>query len=235
MPVKFNVDILEFQKINKIENAWSATDYKALLDSMGLGEDDLDSISSSDLKEMCLMSLADFEPHEAANYVMSYLINDGLTVGKIDQISHDMIDDRLWEQFADLSYHERFFNAYEFLREAYNGTFAQPTGVKFQVKISSKKRDDLSVFEVSLESALTRLLAKGLDDNAVINRLYEEQIDGENFEEAENILWQIKALSQSENEVAYEIITSAFWFGGLEDVESFEALTHADVKASEEE
>ena len=52
MATTFNVEIQKFQKINKIENGWKSEDYLALLDSMGLGEEEFKSMSEVDLKEM---------------------------------------------------------------------------------------------------------------------------------------------------------------------------------------
>lgn len=228
MSTKFNVEIEQFKKINKLTNDWNSDDYIMLLESMELGDDDLKTMSESDLKEMTKMSLADFEPEEAANFVLMYLIQDELTHGKIDQISHEMTSDRLWEQFADLSLHERFFKAYGLLREAFNGIFADPTGVELSIKISLKHKDDFKIFETSIKPAVTRLLAAGMDENAIINRLYNEKIVSDNFREAENILWQINEVSKSDSEVIYEVVSSEFWLGDLENVKSYEAKTHAD-------
>ncbi|QSZ41768.1 hypothetical protein GJV85_06480 [Sulfurimonas aquatica] len=234
MSPKFNVSITEFQKINKIENAWGADDYIALLDSMDLGDDELSSMNEADLKEMCKMSLADFEPEEAANYVITYLMQDELTEGKLEQISNEMMDDKLWEQFADLSFHERFFNSYELLRESFNGRFPKPTGVKMAIKISSKNKESFNVFANSLKPAIVRLLAAGVDEHAIFNRLYDEKIASNNFSEAQSILWKIKEMSKSDLEVTYEIISSEFWLGDLENREPYEAQTHADKMEDEE-
>lgn len=234
MSINFNVEIVKFEKINEIQDAWNADDYIALMDSMGLGDDELKSMNKADLKEMCKMSLVDSEPAQAANYVLTYLIKDELTEGKIEQISYDMMEDRIWEQFADLSYHERFFNAYGLLRESFNGTFTQPTGVKLEIKISSTNKDDFEVFNTSLKAALVRLLSAGMTDNAVLNRLYDEKIASDNFSEAENILWQVKELSKSSNDISYEIISSEFWLGELKDVDTYKASTHADVLEEDE-
>lgn len=230
MSNSFNVEIVEFRKINKIENGWKSEDYLALLDSMGLGDEEFKSMSEVDLKDMCKMSLVDEEPGIAAGHVLSYLIKDSFTEGKIEQMSFDMLDDNLWEQFADLSYHERLFNAQGLLREAFNGTFSQPTGVKLTIKISNDNKNDFTVFDTSLKASVVRLLAAGMNEQAVLNRLYEDQINSETFSEAENILWQIKEVSKSKNEIVYEIISAEFWLGALEDVESYKAKTHADVQ-----
>lgn len=227
MQKKFNIDILSFKKISKIENAWTTEDYKALLVLMEL-EDELDSISDNDLREMCMMSLSDFDSDEAARYVLTHVVHGKLPSGKIDQIAHDAVEDKLWEEYADLSLHKVFFNAYGLLREAFNGIFPLPTGVKFLVKITAKQADYFEVFKPTVEPALVRLLSCGMDENAILNRLYGEKIEGDSFPEAKNILWDIKEISKSKTEAIYEIISSELWFGELEDVDSFEALTHAD-------
>ena len=69
MSTTFNVEIQKFQKINKIENGWKSEDYLALLDSMGLGEEEFKSMSEVDLKEMCRLSLVDEEAGIAAGHV----------------------------------------------------------------------------------------------------------------------------------------------------------------------
>lgn len=229
----FKTEILEYNKISKINNSWKLADYKNLLDLMGLGEE-LDSMEENEIKEMCMISLTDFQPNEAAKYVLQHLIKDELTDGKLDQISNDMLDDKLWEQFADLSFHRKLFDAYSILREAFNGTFANPTGVSFKVKITSDD-NNFEVFEETLKPAMVRLLASGMEENSILNRLYSEQINSTLFTEAENIIWEIKETNSSENEKEYEIISSFFWFEDLEEVESFEGKTQADQKEEEED
>lgn len=234
MKKSFHVDILSFQKISQIEGAWSANDYKALLALMEL-DDDLESMSDSDLREMCKMSLNDFDADEAAKYVLTHLINDELPNGKIDQISHDMVGEKLWEEYADPSFHKLFFDAYGLLREAFNGIFAAPTGVMFQVKVSAQQADYFEAFKPTIEPALARLLAAGMDKNVILNRLYNEKIQGDAFPEAENILWHVKKISSAAKEATYEIISSSLWFGDLEQVESFDAPTHGDAIEEDED
>ncbi|MFT5699051.1 MAG: hypothetical protein ACI8ZB_001907 [Desulforhopalus sp.] len=229
MNKEFNVEILSFLKISEIENAWMADDYKALLSMMDIQEDELDGMSESELKEMCLMSLNDFEHHESAKFLLIHILKDEITEGKIDQLSHQMIENKLWEEHADSTYHKSLFNAYGLLREAYNGIFKEPTGVKFTVKITANKNDSFEIFDSSLHAVIVRLLANGLNEAAILNRLYEEQIKGDSFPDAQNFLWILKALSITENERQYEITSSDLWFGELEERVTFDAKAHADV------
>ncbi|MDA3945871.1 MAG: hypothetical protein PF439_04225 [Helicobacteraceae bacterium] len=234
MEKKFNVEIVSFKKIDKIEDAWSSDDYRALLLMMDMDEEDVASIQPNELKEMCLMSLNDLEHHAAAKLLLTYVFQDAITEGKIDQICHVMADDKLWEEFADPAYHKRLFDAYGLLREAYNGIFPHPTGVQFHIKITSKGKEAFELFDDSLYPALVRLLASGLGEDAILHRLYDEQISGKKFTEAESIVWILKERSRSDLEREYEIVSSELWFGELADVDSFEAETHADAGDEEE-
>ncbi|HEY7864504.1 MAG TPA: hypothetical protein VIC51_00715 [Psychromonas sp.] len=234
MNKEFNVEMLSFQKISEIENAWTADDYKALLSMIDISEDDLVGMGESELKEMCLMSLNDFDAHESAKLLLTRIFKDEITEGKIDQISHQMLEKNLWEVHADPAYHMSLFNAYELLRKAYNGTFTEPTGVKFTVKITADQKDSFEIFDSSLHAVIVRLLANGLNENAILNRLFEEKISGDSFPDAKNILWILKELSRTDNERQYEITSSYLWFGELENVSSFEADAHADLEEDEE-
>lgn len=234
MNKEFNVEMLSFQKISEIENAWTADDYKALLSMIDISEDDLAGMGESELKEMCLMSLNDFDAHESAKLLLTRIFKDEITEGKIDQISHQMLEKNLWEVHADPAYHMSLFNAYELLRKAYNGTFTEPTGVKFTVKITADQKDSFDIFDSSLHAVIVRLLANGLNENAILNRLFEEKISGDSFPDAKNILWILKELSRTDNERQYEITSSYLWFGELENVSSFEADAHADLEEDEE-
>lgn len=235
MNKNFNVEILSFLKISEIENAWMADDYKALLSMMDIDEDELGGLSESEIKEMCLMSLNDFEHHESAKFLLTLIFKEELTEGKIDQLSHQMAEDKLWEEHSDPAYHMSLFNAYGLLREAYNGTFAKPTGVKFTIKITSDKKDSFEIFDPSLHAVIVRLISNGLNETAILNRLYEEQISGDSFPEAENILWILKEVSINEKERQYQIISSDLWFGQLEESMSFDAKAHADIEEDDED
>ena len=228
MNKEYNVEVLSFVKISEIENAWMADDYKALLSMMDIAEDELGGMSESELKEMCLMSLNDFEHHESAKFLLRHIFKDEITEGKIDQLSHQMAEDKLWEEHANPAYHRSIFNAYGLLRKAYNGPFAEPTGVKFTLKITANKKDSFKIFDPSLPAVIVRLLSSGLGETAILNRLYEEQISGENFPDANNILWILKENSKTEKERQYEITSSDLWFGELKEGMSFSAKAHAD-------
>lgn len=226
MQPKFTVQIDSFKKIKQIDNAWSDSDYKAMLALMGFDED-VEAMSSSELREMCMMSFNDQTPQEAAAIVLTHLFPE-LTEGKVDQLSHDMLEDRAWEQYPNCLYHESLFSAYALLREAFNGTFAQPTGVALGLTVSAANQEDMAIFDTSPQSAMVRLLANGQSEDALIHRLYEDQIQGDTFAEAPGIIWQLQQITDNGSSRQFSLLSSEFWFGSFEDIETFEATSHAD-------
>jgi hypothetical protein len=232
MTAQFNVQIGSFRKINKILNAWSNKDYLQLMAIMGLN-DGLDDMEESELREMCMMSLNDLEATEAAKIVLTHLFTE-LAEGKIDQLSNDMIGDRMWEEYSDCLLHEGFFSAYALLREAFNGVFAEPTGVEFTVNVTATDADDLSIFDQSLHASMVRLLASGLSPDVLLHRLFEDQITGTQFPEATGILWQLESVTSEGLSRQFKMVSSDFWFGQLANIEMFEASAHADESDEEE-
>jgi hypothetical protein len=68
---------LRFVKIliGKIQNVWSSKVYRALMSIIDF-DDDVDAMEAAELREVCMMSLNDLEPAEAAKVVLTHLFPD---------------------------------------------------------------------------------------------------------------------------------------------------------------
>ena len=226
MKTQFKVQVLKFSTISELPSTWHANNYKDLLKEMDF--DGIEAIAQHELKDMCYMALTDYEPEEAAEMILSYIFKDRLNFKQIQNISHEMLDEKLWEEYADLSLHEDFFNVGQILYEAFDGKFPHPEAVRFQVKVTAKNDADLGVFEANAESPLIRLLVKGMPENTLINRLFDEQLEGDTFTEAKDIIWQLKKEKGADSSIIFEVISSEYWFHDFKYVEDFDADTHAD-------
>lgn len=229
----YKVEILSFNTINELPDSWKKSDYLALLSTMDYANPE--EIKDAELKEMCLMSLTDFEPAEAAKIVLDYVINERLTDGQIENLSHEIITEKLWEEYPELSLHPDLYRATQLLYQAYNGKFPRTEGVQFQVKIAGSKPDDMLIFEENPEAPVVRLLAAGMSDHSLIHRLYADQVEGTSFEDAKNILWQLKTVSKDDTSVTYDIVSSSYWLDEIKYADSYEAESHADVIVQEED
>tara|TARA_R110000737_G_scaffold322037_1_gene334287 strand:- start:5044 stop:5727 length:684 start_codon:yes stop_codon:yes gene_type:complete len=226
MKKSFTVTRMSFKTISELPGYWTESKYLDLLELMDF--DNPAGLDKAEIKDMCLMSLTDNEPEDAAKIVLTYVFGDKLNKGQIDNLSNEILEEKLWEEYADLSLHEEFFAIHQLLYDAFEGTFPHPEAVSFQVKIQEMAKNSLSIFEDYPEAPLVRLLAGGLPDNTVINRLFDDKLEGEQFQEAKDILWQLNMTKNENNELIANVISSHYWFKDLKYVDGFEAETHAD-------
>ncbi len=233
MSTLYKVEILNFQTILALPNYWDNQKYKDLLGVMEYG--DTSEIPDVELKEMCYMSIADNEPEESARLILGYVFKDRLNSGQIDNLSNEMREEKMWEEYAEIGYHQDFFNTGQILYDAFNGKFPHPEAVQFEVKITSEKLKDLLIDNKISEAALIRLLAQGMPENTLMNRLFTEQLSSELFIEAEDIIWQMKTEVKSDTSALVTVISSKYFFQDLKYVEGFEAETHNDEEVEEED
>lgn len=222
----FIVKRLNFTSIQELPGFWTEKKYSDLLDAMEY--DDTSKIPVEELEEMCLMSLNAYDPEEAAKIVLEYVFNGRLKKGQILILSNEMLEEKIWEEYADLSLQEDFFNVNQLLYNAFSGQFPHPEAVQFQVSVTTNEKNGGLVFNDSPEATLIRLLVTGMPENTLIFRLYEEQVVGREFKDAKDIIWQLKTEKISENELIFDVISSSYWFDDFKFADSFEAKTHAD-------
>ncbi|UOR05772.1 hypothetical protein MUN82_01420 [Hymenobacter aerilatus] len=229
----FTVERLSFDTLTELPNSWQPQDYKALL--VRTGYDNPDEIAPNELKDMALMSLTDLEPAEAAQLVLEHLFEDQLTAGQIENLAHQMLTEKLWEENPELDQHEGFFKATQLLYTAYNGKFPRAEAVQFQVKLTAPDAAALSIFDTAPEAPLLRLLAQGMPDNTLLKRLFHEQLDGNSFPEAPAILWQLTPSQQAETSVVFDVVSSAYWLDDFKYADTYEATTQPDTAAATDE
>ncbi|MCE7070995.1 hypothetical protein LZG74_11820 [Dyadobacter sp. CY327] len=219
---KFKIEVLSFEHIQELPGSWEKNDLVNLLEAMDYQNPN--EIKEAELKEMCMMSLTDFEPEEAAKIVLDYTIAGRLTEGQIQNLSHEILTEKLWEEYPELALHPDLYRSTQLLYEAFNGKFPRVEAVQFTIQISG----DISIFNENPEAPIVRILAAGMSDRSLIHRLFSDQIESSQFEEAKDIIWQLKQVSQSETSVTYEIVSSSYWLDEIKYADSYEAETHAD-------
>lgn len=228
MTNSFNVRILNFSNLQEIEDAWEADDFKALLDAMEYG--DRTGISDGELREYCLMSLQDQEPEEAAYLVLRHVIGDALRDGQLRNMANEMLEEKLWEEYVDPAFHERLFNVGSLLYATMPRIFPKPDAVRVKLEVTSSNAASAELLTGSLnESFLVRLLADGMDDHAVLHRLYGEQLKGQSFPNADEVVWIVRTEAVGKEVLEIEVIGSGYWLDALERSEAYESTAYVDV------
>ncbi len=221
MKAIYSIEPIKFSIISELPKAWNPQNYTELLEAMDFEE--AAGIAPEELKEMCLLSLTDHDPADAAKIVLKYRMGDHLNDGQIDNLSNEMLDEKIWEEYADLSLHEDFFNVSQLMYEAFNGKFPNPEAARFQIKIKASNPADLHVFKKDAEAPLIRLLVAGMPENTLISRLFEGQLVEGAFAEATDIIWQLHKQEESTDSVTFTIISSLYWFSDFKYAMPYEA------------
>jgi hypothetical protein len=122
--MNYKVNIESVKSVEEIVGAWSDADFKELLKRFEYP--DADTLKSAELKDYLFMAIADFEPNEAAAIILDYKLSEVLNQGQIDNLSHEMLREKISENYSDIFIHKELFNVNQLLYMAYNGSFLTP-------------------------------------------------------------------------------------------------------------
>lgn len=221
--MNFHVIINKVKTVDELPGTWSDQDLVELLDRFGFP--DASKSNPEELKELLNMAISDFEPAEAAAILLDYRLSEALNEGQIDQMSHDMLLDKISEEYPVIGLHHQLFNINQLLYKAYNGKFPSAKAIIAEFEISS---EDSGSEEITKEVVL-KALQHTLNDSNLIKRLFSDQLEGKvNFEEADSIIWDLTKIEGNQ----YQLITSEYW---IARDEFLEAEFDAEVLLFEEE
>jgi hypothetical protein len=131
-----------------------------------------------------------------------------LSEGQIEQLSHEMLLDKVSEEYPVISLHKALFNTNQLLYKAYNGKFhnAEATIVDFEITPLDATESDIS------KEIVLKCFAKNLVNHSLILRLFKNQINAiEAFEEANDVIWELQKMDSF-----YRMITSDYWMSKRE-------------------
>ncbi len=219
--MKLQVRINSIKHINELDFYWQTQDYINLLDAFNYP--DGSELKPEELREYLFMSISDYEPEEAAAIILDYKLSDHLNKGQIQNISNEMLIDKIAEEYADPSLHFDLFNINQLLYKAYNGRFPNTEASIIVFELTGKEP-----FEKNKEIVL-KALAQGLKDHNLVSRLFEKQLVGEvAFSDAANAIWDIKELGDNQ----LQVTTSKYW---IEKSDFVQAEYTANIVFHEEE
>ena len=201
--MNYQITINSAYTVDQIEEYWTKEDYIKLLEKFDYP--DASDADAASLQELLFMAISDFEAKDAAAIVLEYKLSEDLNEGQIQQISNDMLLDKVCEEYPEIGLHSTLFHINQLLYKAYNGTFpnAKATVMKFSITPSEGESEK----ELTKENVL-KLLNNGLSNSNLIKRLFDLAMN-ENapFPEAEDIVWDLTTT----NNVDYVLTTSEYW------------------------
>jgi hypothetical protein len=203
--MKATFSIEKVTGINELPNYWSKQDYLTLLKEFEVSV--ADTISEKECVEYLQMAVSELEPNEAAQIVLTYKLSEFLNENQIEQISNDMLIDKISEEYPEINLHCDLFSVNQLLFKLYNGKFPNTKGISIEL-----------IAEIdSYSSPLTKeeilkYLMEMVSERNVIKRLFAEKlVHNTPFEEANDIIWKLE-----NNGNNYIIYTSEYWIADEE-------------------
>ena len=201
--MKYAIKIHKISTVDELPNSWSVEDFKALLEKFNFPNPESNDLQ--ELQELLYMAIADYETNEAAVIILDYVLSAHLNKGQIDQLSHEMLSDRISEEYPKIELHQHLYMTNQLLYKAYNGKFLNTEATIVDFEITPLLKADTKI----TKEIVLKCFAKNLDSHNIIIRLFGGQLNAEEkFEEANDVLWELQ-----KNENTYRFVTSDYWMG----------------------
>jgi hypothetical protein len=223
MSLVYKVNVLKSITIQELPNGWKDEDFSAILELVDF--DDWDEIDPRQLKDYTILLLQQMEADVAAEFVLKYKFEDRLTVGQIHNVAQQMMHQKIWEEYPDINLHRELYNCAVLLKWAFPDSFPNTDAIKCILDVECKHPESLKSVT---KSFLTRLLANGMNDQTILNRLFKEQIDNTKFPETEGIIWDFQTVNDY-NKTIITVYSSEYWLKDMNDVRSYNSLAFSDV------
>ncbi len=227
---RYDVSVLELKKIYDLPDSWSDADYRALLGALEV--DEIDDLAGTDLLDMLLMALQDLEPEEAADRVLAFKLQDRISRGARQNLVEDLLDGgKPWEEWADLYLHARIYEASALLHQVAPKLFPRPDCLRLRMRLTARDKDAHEVFAHAPDPGfVARVLADGMDEKSILERLFDEQLVANAFPEAEGIVWRaaFDELAADGHSAVLTVYSSQHWLEDLPDIDEFPSSAYND-------
>jgi len=226
MKPKFDVNVRSVQEIHELPDGWSFDDYRNIMELADF--DYWDKIEEDELKDYTIMALQELDEEEAATIVLKYKFEDLLTKGQIHNMVFEMMDENLWEEYQNISFHKELFNCAVMMKWAFPKKFPQTDAVKCVLEVKSYNQVGAGLLQNADKTLLARLMAGGMNDHSVVNRLFDDQVLKGPFPEAEHIVWQFDSEIQPEK-TKFTIFSSWYWLKQMDEISNYTTETFSDL------
>lgn len=222
---EFLVRVVDWAEVHQLPGSWPADRLRQILQRLEFD----DPVTDGELPDMVLMALQDLEPRGAAETVLDVVFGDQMRSGVRQNLADDLEDDRPWEQFARVDKQAGIFEAMVLLQRAFPTHYGTPDAVRLRLEIQAADRNARALRGDPSAALVVRLLAAGMPGDAMLNRLYAEELASGSFPDAAAILWLLEPGPRTRSsERVCDICSSWQWLAPLEHASAWEAAVPID-------
>jgi hypothetical protein len=227
---RFDVSVTALKKIDDMPGAWTESDYRALLRELEI--DGVDDLGGSDLFDVLVMALQDLGTEQAGERVLAYQLQQRISRGVRENIVQDLLEgQRAWEENSNIFLHADIFAACVLLYAAFPREYPKPDMMRLDLHLWAAGPAGKKLLAEPPEAAfVTRLLADGMSEKSILERLFDEQLAGRDFPEAEGIVWRAEFGEHSADgsEAILSVYSSRHWLQAMSEVDNFPSSAYND-------
>ena len=228
--IKYSVNITDSLAHKGFPVEMQASEIKKLMTFL---EGETEGIANDELFEYLLMVISDLEWEESAEKLLQYYLSDKLNEGQIKNLVHDLAEDKMWEEYSDITTHADLYKVNTLIYKAFNGKVARGDAFQITAEITTRDTELLDKLTSKDPYILITCLMATCDEHAILKRLYSEESLEMLKKDASSILWNIELLESKDQLVKLKIISSEYWLTDFEDGE-FESSIDSDILHEEE-
>lgn len=223
MKGRFLLQIDDWVEIHELPGSWPN---ESLREVLRLADFD-DEVSDAELRDMAVLALQDLDEQAAGELVLQVVFGDKLSSGVRQNLVDDLEDDRPWEQFASIDKQAGIFETMVLLQQVFPLRFGIPDAIRLRLVVQATDVETTTRLRSGPSAPfILRLLASGMPDDAVLNRLYSSELQADAFADAGAILWMIDHVNSSDvaepASFTCDIYASWQWLEPLEDITAWE-------------
>lgn len=229
---KIIVRPIAIKKLDNLANSWNNDDYSAIIDLL---DGDTDGLSDAELVDYCYMTIADAEPDDSISVVLKYALGDKINEGQLENLVHDMTEDKMWEEYPAMNCHFDIFKANQLLYKAFNGKVPKGDAIAITLEVKTHNAEIKTLIQAQDPDCLLRLIMSGSSDHAVLHRLFDDEAKEGYLDDAKDILWLTDVNKKSEDLFEIVMTSSAYWFHDFIEKDEYHCAINLDLYDSKEE
>jgi len=226
MQSMFDLLVMELKPVYDLPGAWTDTVFRQILQQVEYEE--IDDIDPTDLRDMTVMALQDMKSDKVAEAVLEVLLSDRLNAGIRQNLVHEMKEQRMWEEYAQIDCHADLFLTAVLLNQAFPKIYMRPEIARLILQVTAGNTAAAKLLSAPPPALAARLIAAGMDDNSKLHRLYADSLAGGSFLEAASLIWQVNVRSQAAETAEWVLFSSWYWLRPLKGVHTFSAVIKQD-------
>jgi len=224
MPSSYQVTIESISEIHTLTGTWDNKSLRALLNLAEV--EDLGDIADTDLLEISLMVLQDLGNQKAGELVLEAVFGDSMRPGVRQNLVDDLQDREPWNDFAEVNQQRGIFIAVCLLHKAFPTRYGTPDALKLRVRFQPLAHSGAAALITPRADWLIRMLACGMNEHAILHRLYSAELKTGEFADATGLIWDCEPVEDpagTDTSRTFDITASSQLFNTLTARQTFTA------------